>query len=75
MSKNENNLIFITLYQKYNKMMLSKKEVANELGISLRTLNRRIEEKSALPSYSKNGGLILFPIENLAKYITALGKL
>lgn len=75
MSKNENNLIFITLYQKYNKMMLSKKEVANELGISLRTLNRRIEEKSALPSYSKNGGLILFSLENLAKYITAIGKL
>lgn len=55
--------------------MLSKKEVANELGISLRTLNRRIEEKSALPSYSKNGGLILFSLENLAKYITAIGKL
>ncbi|WP_151950319.1 helix-turn-helix domain-containing protein [Aliarcobacter butzleri] len=75
MSKNENNLIFITLYRKYNKMMLSKKEVANELGISLRTLNRRIEEKAALPSYTKNGGIYLFPLENVAKYITALGKL
>ncbi|OCL99559.1 hypothetical protein AAX29_00600 [Aliarcobacter thereius] len=75
MSRNESNLIFITLYQKYNKMMLSKKEVANELGISLRTLNRRMEEKAALPSYTKNGGIFLFPLESVSKYISALGKL
>lgn len=35
---------FTLLYNKYNKLFLTKEEVANELGFSEKTLDRRMKE-------------------------------
>lgn len=56
------------LFSKFKKLILTKEEVAEILGISQSTLNRRIKEGSELPSYKKIGGKYFFPIEAIALY-------
>lgn len=61
------------LYQKYNKLVLDKKELAKELGISEMSINRRIMENdlSALPEFKRFGGngRYIFPISAVAKFL------
>lgn len=37
-------IVYDNLYRKYNKSVLQKAEVAEELGVSLRTIDRRLKE-------------------------------
>lgn len=67
--------IFNKLYDKYNKLFLSKKEVCVELNISLATLNRRIKDCEALPEYEVIGGKYQFSILSIVAYLIALNAL
>ena len=59
------------LEDKYTRA-LKKPELAHELGgISIRTLERRIESAEDIPSYIKTKtGTIIFPISAVAIYLS-----
>lgn len=64
--------IHADLNEKYSKSVLSKKEMAEELGVSLRTLNTYIKEGAA-PKHKKLGtsknAKIVFPVAAVADYL------
>jgi predicted site-specific integrase-resolvase len=55
------------LYKKYKKSLLSKKEAAEELNISIATLDRL--RKQGLIRSKKVGGGIYFTLNELATFI------
>ncbi len=60
----------IRLTTKYDKSVLNKDEMATELGISVKTLDRHIKEVSNIPSYLKLGkNKIIFPIRTIAEFL------
>lgn len=64
---------FDILYNKYKKISLTKKEVADELGVSTRTIDRMIKSNDLpIASIKPNGGKIVFPIKSFAKYVEAI---
>ena len=62
------------LHEKYGKMALSKKELANELGISLATVTVRMRKGISVPNYIKDNsapnGAVSFPIKDVAEYLS-----
>ena len=60
---------FTLLQSKYGRMLLSKSETANEIGISEATLDR-LRKQNAIRS-KKVGGKVFFTIANVADYIAA----
>lgn len=67
------------LREKYNKITLTKQEVADELGLSLRTIDKLISEGNILPEPIKIGpkknSSIRFNIADVANYIdTTMGE-
>lgn len=75
-------LIYQALNQKYKKQALDKKELSQELGISVSTINYYLSRGISLPDYKKlggkivggNGGRVLFPISEVARYLAATNK-
>ncbi|MDD3465679.1 MAG: hypothetical protein PHE67_00900 [Campylobacterales bacterium] len=69
--------IYETLYKKYNKTTLTKKETAQELGINVSRLNRLLQEnrKEELPEFIRFGNSgkahYLFKLESVAQMVTA----
>jgi len=61
------------LLNKYGKLGLTRKETADELGISLSFLDKLLREGTGLPTYRKIGSSkkprIVFPIDSLANFI------
>lgn len=58
------------LEAKYHRA-LDKKETAHEIGISLSTLDRRLEKAEDIPQYKKTKtGMILFPLSAVALFLT-----
>lgn len=69
MSSDE-RVLFETLYAKYRKVAISKKEMSQECGISVSTLDR-LRKNGVGCSYIKKGnGDIFYPLTELAKYYT-----
>lgn len=66
------------LTNKYNKLALTKAELAVELGISVSSINQYICQGKNLPSYLKTGNgkssRIIFPINNIISYISNTTK-
>ncbi len=67
--------IYTTLQIKYNnKSTLTKKELAQELGMSVSSINTYIGKGEGIPSYIKIGtaknGKVLFPIVNVVDYLS-----
>lgn len=60
--------IYDQLKTKYNKLGLSRTELAKELGISLPTLDRMLSKGDPLPAYKKVGRQYLFLLENVAAF-------
>ena len=62
------------LKTKYKKLMLSKKELAQELGISESTINLYISKNTNLPDYKKmavgKNTRVMFPLINVAQFLT-----
>ena len=68
MSSDE-KIIFDSLYSKYNKLLLSKKECGQELNKSVATLDRE-RRLSVGVQYIKMGqGNIFYPLLEIARYI------
>lgn len=61
------------LVEKYNKSVLTKKELSEELGISVSSINSYIVKGTGIPQYTKIGtgtkGRVLFPIENVVEFL------
>jgi len=62
------------LTKKYNKMILSRDEVARELGCSIKTLERKIHLYHEPIKYLKNGQKLQFPLKAFATYLENLEK-
>jgi transcriptional regulator with XRE-family HTH domain len=65
------------LQAKYNKLGLSRTELAQELGISIATLDRMLANGDALPKYRKLGRQYLFLLTDIASFFegeTETGK-
>lgn len=61
------------LSEKYQKLTLSKVELADELGVSVRSINNSIVRGSGVPEYIKMGesknATVIFPIVNIVEYM------
>lgn len=61
------------LLEKYGKLGLTRKETADELGISLSFLDKLLREGTGLPAYKKIGKSqkprIVFPIDSVADFM------
>lgn len=71
-NKEQIELLYHTLLAKYKKLVLNKKELSIELGISVSCINYRIINGLGLPAYKKGSGKcgrIGFPIINVAGFI------
>jgi predicted DNA-binding transcriptional regulator AlpA len=74
--------IYQMLSQKYKKQALNKKELSQELGISVSSINYYLSIGLNLPRYKKlnskgmggNGGKVLFPVSEVAKYLSETNK-
>ena len=62
------------LKDRYNKSTLTKKELAQELGMSVSSINTYICKGEGIPAYIKVGtalnGKVLFPIVNVVDYLS-----
>lgn len=69
-----NKTIHEDFKSRYNKSTLSKKELANELGMSVSSINNYIVKGVGIPEYIKVGtgknGTVLFPIVNVVDYLS-----
>lgn len=64
----EEKVVFATLYAKYKKIALCKKEMSQETGQSISTLDR-LRKNGLGCAYIKQGkGDIYYPLNELAKY-------
>ena len=61
------------LLNKYRKLGLTRKETADELGISLSFLDKLLREGTGLPAYRKIGKSqkprIVFPVDAIANFM------
>ena len=65
------------LQAKYDKLGLSRTELAQELGISIATLDRMLANGDDLPKYKKLGRQYLFLLTDIASFFeddTQTGK-
>ena len=62
------------LDKRYPKSVLNKKELANELGMSVSSINTYICKGEGIPEYIKVGnsrnGMVLFPKINVISYLS-----
>ena len=74
MKKYFSERIFTELSQRYNKSVLTKKELSNELGVSVSSINSYIAKGIGIPEYIKVGngknGKVLFPVVNVVDYLS-----
>ncbi len=74
MSRYFSEQIHSDLKQRYNKSTLTKKELANELGVSVSSINSYIVKGTGIPEYIKVGtgknGKVLFPVVNIVDYLS-----
>ena len=66
--------ILTDLQTRYKKLTLTKKELANELSVSVSSINNYIAQGQGIPNYKKVGeaknGTVLFPIICVAEYLS-----
>ena len=67
--------IYEYLKLKYKRITIGKKELANELGISLSTLDLYMAKKSGIPRYQKLGNQsnsrVVFNIVDVAEFLSS----
>ncbi len=56
------------LQSKYDKLGLSRTELAQELGVSIATLDRMLANGDSLPHYTKLGRQYLFLLTDIASF-------
>lgn len=67
----EIKVLFETMYNKYRRMLISKKECAGELGLSCSTLDRQRREGMGVQYIKEKNGNVMYPLIEVAKYIIA----
>ena len=70
----EAKIIFETLYSKYNKIAICKKEMAKETGFSTSSLDRMRSMGLGCNYIKEKNGNIFYPLTELAKYYTQVTK-
>ena len=60
--------ILTQLQRKYNKLGLSRTEMAKELGLSIATFDRMLAKGESLPAYKKLGRQYLFLLTDIASF-------
>ncbi len=74
MNKYFSEQIHNDLKQRYNKSTLTKKELANELNISVSSINSYIVKGTGIPEYIKVGtgknGKVLFSLPAVVDYLS-----
>ena len=69
----QTQLIYQDLKTRYKKATLSKKEMANELGVSTSTLDKYIKDGIGTPNYKKLGkaknAKVIFNIVDVAMFL------
>ena len=63
------NDILIQLQAKYNKLGLSRTEMAEELGLSIATFDRMLANNKDLPKHRRIGNRYFFPLKEVAIYL------
>ncbi|WP_321469603.1 hypothetical protein [Halarcobacter sp.] len=66
----DERVLFETLYSKYKKIAISKKEMSLETGQSISTLDRLRKSGVGCAYIKKGNGDIFYPLTELAKYYT-----
>ena len=66
----DERVLFETLYSKYKKIAISKKEMSLETGQSISTLDRLRKSGIGCAYIKKGNGDIFYPLTELAKYYT-----
>ncbi|WP_297439979.1 hypothetical protein [Sulfurimonas sp.] len=66
----EAKVIFDTLYAKYKRVAISKKEMARECGLSISTLDRLRRAGQGCSYIQQGQGDVSYPLVELAKYYT-----
>ena len=70
----QQELIYNDLKSRYKKSTLSKREMANELGISYSTIDGYIAKGYGIPDYKKLGkaknAKVVFLITDVAKFLS-----
>jgi hypothetical protein len=64
----EEKILFDTLYNKYKKVAISKKEMSTETGQSISTLDRLRKNGLGCSYIKQANGDIFYPLVELAKY-------
>ena len=64
----EEQIIFQTLYSKYNKLSLNKAEMAVECGCSKSTLDRLRGQSLGCSFKKERNGDVCYPLTEIAKY-------
>lgn len=62
-------LVYDKLYKKYNKSVLQKSEVAEELGVSLRTIDRRLKEGKMVKPIESGERRLEWFLKDIATYL------
>ena len=69
---NDEKVLFETLYAKYKKMAISKKEMSMETGVSISTLDRQRKSGLGCSYIKKNNSDVFYPLQEIAKYYTSV---
>jgi transposase len=73
--KEETQNIYEYLLKKYNRATINKKELAQEMNISISTIDSYISSGTGIPKYKKatnaKNARLLFNIYNVATYLTS----
>lgn len=58
------------LQSRYKKAVLNKVELANELDLAVSSINNFMAKGFGIPSYKRIGSRVVFPIANVAEYLS-----
>jgi len=65
----EEKMVFEVMYHKYRRMLISKKEMAQESGVSCSTLDRLRRMGIGVSYIKQDAGNVMYPLTEVAKYI------
>jgi len=67
------------LFKRYNKLVLNKRELAQEMGVSLSFIDKSLARGYGIPNYIKLGhasnGKVMFNMVDVANYLSSTMKM
>lgn len=67
----DEKMMFEVLYNKYKKLLLSKKECAFEINRSCSSLDRDRKQAIGLQYIKENNGNVYYPLTEIVKFVFA----